>query len=328
MHSTKKRIGAMVGASVVAFTLTTIAHAQPKQPSAAAKDTARTLLLDCRAKTAKKDLEGALKSCEGAHSIMGVPTTGLELAKVKEAMGRLVEARETALEVVRFDNSGNNTAFSDAQAEANKLSHDLEKRIPSLVITVSGLPSGKTARVVVDSDEVPAAALSLPFRVNPGDHTIVASAPDLPDATRTVSVKEGQSIPVEFDLAASSSQDKPSPGRNIPTWAWIVGGVGLVGAAGAVYFGIDFADTKDRVDRDCPNDQCNATYTTEEAKALQSHWNQALGLTVASGAIGAACLGAAIYGFASAPKKDAATATRIVPWIGRDVSGIVFSGSF
>lgn len=318
----------MVGASVLGFALAGVAHAQPKQPSAAAKDTARTLLVDCRSKFGKKDLEGALKSCEGAHSIMGVPTTGLELAKVKDAMQRLVEARETALEVVRFDNSGNNAAFSEAQTEANKLAQDLEKRIPSLVISVSGLPSGTSARVVVDADEVPAAALSLPFRVNPGDHTVVASAPNMPDATRTVSVKEGQTVPVEIDMSATGSQDKPSPGRSIPTWTWIVGGVGVVGAVGAVYFGLDFADTKERVDRDCPNDQCNATYTTEEAKALQSHWNQALGLTVASGVVGAACLGAAIYGFASAPKKDPATAARVVPWIGRDTAGIVFRGSF
>ena len=43
---------------------------------------------------------------------MGVPTTGLDLAKVQQAMGLLLEARETALEAVRFDNSANNAAFA------------------------------------------------------------------------------------------------------------------------------------------------------------------------------------------------------------------------
>lgn len=304
------------------------AHAQPKQPSAAAKDTARTLLLDCRDKFGKKDFDGALKSCQGAHSIMGVPTTGLDLAKVQQSMGLLVEARETALEAVRFDNSMNNPAFAQAQSEANKISQDLEKRIPSLVLSVSGLPAGTTARVVVDNDEVPDAALSLPYRVNPGTHTIVASAKDVNDVKKTVTVEEGQSVPLEISMAQGAAEpDKPSPGRNIPVWAWVAGGVGFVGAVGAVYFGVQFADTKERVDRDCPNNQCNDTYTKDEAVALQSQWNKDLALTVVASSVGAIGIGAAIFGIVTAPKNPQ-TATRITPWIGKGSSGVMFSGSF
>lgn len=332
MHLTMKRIGALLGVGALTITLTNVSHAQPKQPSAAAKDTARQLLLDCRDKFGKKDFDGALKSCQGAHSIMGVPTTGLDLAKVQEAMGKLVEARETALEVVRFDNASNNAAFTQAQADSNKIAQDLEKRIPSLVISISGLPSGVDAQVKVDSEEVPAAAISLPFRVNPGEHKVVASAKDLKDVSQTVTVSEGQTRPVELNMATGGDQepDKLSPGRKIPIWAWVVGGVGVVGAAGAIYFGVDFGNTQDKVARDCPKNQCNSDYTPQQAQDLQSHWNQALTLTVVSSAVGAACLGAAIYGFASAPKKTDApeSATRITPWIGRDVGGVVLSGSF
>ncbi len=330
MHLTTKRIAAFLGYCVLTFALTNVAHAQgPKQPSAAAKDTARTLLLDCRDKFGKKDFDGALKSCKGAHSIMNVPTTGLDLAKVQQAMGLLVESRETALDAVRFDNSANNAAFSQAQAEANRIAQDLEKRIPSLVITVSGLPSGTSARVVVDSDEVPAAAMALPFRVNPGEHTIIASAKDLNDAKRTVTVSEGQTTTIDMLMSNSAAQepDKPSPGRKIPVWVWPVGGLGLIGAGGAVFFGLDFAETKENVDRDCPDNQCRAEYTTQQAQDLQSHWNRSLALTVVTSTVGAACLGAAIYGIVTAPKKTE-TATRITPWIGGGVGGAVLSGSF
>lgn len=334
MHLTTKRIAASVALGswfcVLTFALTNVARAQGgKQPSAAAKDTARTLLLDCRDKFGKKDFEGALKSCKGAHSIMNVPTTGLDLAKVQQAMGLLVESRETALEVVRFDNTTNNAAFAQAQAESNKIAQDLEKRIPSLVITVSGLPSGTEARVVVDADEVPPAALSLPFRVNPGEHTVVASAKDFNDAKRTLTVSEGQTTKIDMLMSNGTAEepDKPSPGRKIPVWVWPVGGLGLIGAGGAVFFGLDFAETKETVDRDCPNNQCSAKYTEQQAQDLQSHWNRSLVLTVVTSTVGAACLGAAIYGIVSAPKKTE-TATRITPWIGGGVSGAVLSGSF
>jgi len=308
--------------------LGSVGHAQQKQPSAAAKDTARTLLLDCREKFGKKDFEGALKSCQGAHSIMGVPTTGLDLAKVQQAMGLLVEARETSLEAVRFENSANNPAFAQAQAEANKIAQDLEKRIPSLVLNVSGVPSGSTARVFVDKDEVPDAALSLPYRVNPGEHKITVSAKDVNDVKKTVTVVEGQTLPVELAMGHTETEpEKPTPSRNIPVWAWVAGGVGVVGTVGAIYFGVQFGDTKERVDRDCPNNQCNDTYTKDEAAALQSQWNKELALTVVASSVGAIGIGAAIFGIASAPKSTE-SATRITPWIGRGTTGIVFSGSF
>jgi len=312
---------------MVTFVFANVVHAQGvKQPSAAAKDTARTLLVDCREKFGKKDHAGALKSCRGAHSIMGVPTTGLDLAKVQQAMGLLVEARETALEAARFDNSTNNAAFAQAQAEANKIAQDLDKRIPSLVITVSGLPSQMTPRVVVDSDEVPAAAMSLPFRVNPGERTIVASAKGFADAKRTTTVSEGQTVSIDL-LMRPPVVEKPGAGRNIPVWTWVAGGVGVIGAAGAVFFGLEFANTQDRVTRDCPDNQCSSNYTTQEALDLEADWNRALALTIVSGTVGAACLGAAVFGIATAPKK-AETTARILPWIGRDVGGAIVQGSF
>ncbi len=325
------RFGACVALATLVFALPQQVHAQgAKQPSASAKDTARTLLVDCRSKFGKNDFDGALKSCQGAHSIMSVPTTGLDLAKVQQAMGLLVEARETALEAVRFDNSTNNAAFAQAQTEANQIAQDLEKRIPSLVLSVSGIPLNTNVRVLVDADEVPTAAMSLPFRVNPGERKVTASAEGFGQTKRTIKVTEGQTVPVELDLSVGSDQgaDKPSGGgRKIPVWAWAVGGVGVLGVGAGVYFGIEFKDTQDTVSRDCPNNECKPSYSDAKAQALQSQWNRNLTLTIVSSTVGAACLGAALYGIVTAPKKDATTA-RVVPWIGRDVGGAMFIGAF
>ena len=86
------------GSALLAWPLA--AHAA--EPSASDRDTARALVIDGRAKLAAKDHEGAYKAFKAAHAIMGVPTTGLDLAKAEEALGLLVEARTTALDVTRM----------------------------------------------------------------------------------------------------------------------------------------------------------------------------------------------------------------------------------
>ncbi|MRG95606.1 PEGA domain-containing protein [Polyangium spumosum] len=347
MRQTPSRLGAAATIVALGLSLSGAANAQGKQPSAAAKQTARQLLVDCRAKLAANKLPEALKDCQGAHAIMGVPSTGLDLARVHEAMGRLVEAREIALEVTRFDNAAGNDAFATAMTEAEALAKALEPKIPSLVINVSGPPEGAKITVKVDAETIPQAAISLPYKVNPGEHTVMVSTPGFGQAQQKVSVTAGQTRAVDVTLrpATGDGADVVDPfgepddlsstagteggGRQIPVWAWIAGGVGLVGAGVAVGFGLSFADAQETVSRDCPNNACNESYTQQEAQALQARWNRTLGLTVAGSVVGAAGIGAAIYGIVTAPKKgEAAPKAGFVPWIGPSGVGASAFGHF
>src|SRR5271155_3196834 len=69
-----------------------VAHAQP---TAADRETARTLLQQGREPRERGNQAEALKRFKGAYEIMHVPTTALELARAQVALGRLVEARDT-----------------------------------------------------------------------------------------------------------------------------------------------------------------------------------------------------------------------------------------
>lgn len=343
MRQKEARIGILAALAAVSLVLgpSAPARGQPKQPSAAAKDTARNLLIQCRKQFAEKNLEGALKSCQGAHAIMGVPSTGLELAKVQKARGQLVEARETALEVSRFDNAQNNPTFTQAQAEATTLAEELAKEIPSLVIDVQGPPKGAAIEVQVDAEAIPAAALSLPLRVNPGAHTVTASASGFAQARQQVEVKEGQTKNVTITVVPASAGGKADvrdpwsnteearegSGRKIPVWAWVAGGVGLASAGAAVFSGLAFSDARSTVARYCPDNQCKPEVTPDAAAQYKSDWNLTLGLTVATSVVGAAGLGAAVYGIVTAPKADA-KAARVVPWVGPGVSGLSALGQF
>lgn len=347
MRHRQTRIGVLATSSAVAFLLSQSALGQgAKQPSAAAKDTARTLLLDCRKQVVDKNLDAALKSCQGAHAIMGVPSTGLELAKVFEAKGKLIEARDTALEVQRFDNTTNNTTFTQAQEQATELAQALNKRIPSLIINVAGPPKGVEIEASVDGENLPVAALSLPLRVNPGGHTVLASARGFAQMSQQAEVAEGQTKTVDFTLksvtasankaevsdpwSAKADTTTPSPNekqRSVPAWAWIAGGVGVVSAGAAIYFGIAFGDAQDTVRTACPNDACPPDISPTTAEQYQSDWNRTLGLTVATSVLGAAGLGVAIYGIVSTPKNEP-KAARIVPLVGPSIGGVMAIGSF
>jgi hypothetical protein len=50
------------------------------EPSPGEKETARALMDEGDRKLSKQDLRGALQAYQGADQIMGVPTTGLEVA--------------------------------------------------------------------------------------------------------------------------------------------------------------------------------------------------------------------------------------------------------
>ncbi|TKC96401.1 PEGA domain-containing protein [Polyangium fumosum] len=343
MRQTQARLGATATIVALGLSLSGAAEAQGKQPSAAAKQTARQLLVDCRAKLGANKLAEALKDCQGAHAIMGVPSTGLDLARVHEAMGHLVEAREVALEVTRFDNTAGNAAFATAMTEAEALAQSLEPKIPSLVINVSGPPSGAEITVKVDAETIPQAAVSLPYKVNPGEHTVIVSAAGFGQRAEKVQMTIGQTRTVDITLRpAAGGEDVVNPfgtpdealsegegGRQIPVWTWIAGGVGLVGAGVAVGFGLSFSDAQETVSRDCPNNACNDTYTPAQAQALQAKWNRSLGLTVAGSVVGAAGIGAAIFGIVTAPKKGApAPSTGFVPWIGPSGVGASAFGHF
>src|SRR5215510_7452879 len=66
-------------------------------PGAAERETARGLLAEGDRLHAAGDLRGALSCFKSAHAIMGIPTTGLDVAEVEAELGMLVEARSSAM---------------------------------------------------------------------------------------------------------------------------------------------------------------------------------------------------------------------------------------
>jgi len=169
------------------------------QPSAGEKETARALVLSGREKRRSGELQGSLDDFEKAHKIMGVPTTGIELGKAQIAVGLLVEARTTLLDVVRFrERADDPDAFKRARREAKPLADSLLSRLATVTLAMSGVPSGVTPKVTIDG--VAAAGVTGPQKINPGKHEIVVTVGD-EEKRATVEIAEGGSEEVKLGFS-------------------------------------------------------------------------------------------------------------------------------
>jgi hypothetical protein len=127
-------------------------EAMAQQPAPQDRETARTLMQEGDAKADAKNYSGALDAYRKAHAIMGVPTTGIEVARMLALLGQRAEAREVALSVAAMAPVPNEPQpFAEARIAAQKLADELaEPAVP----------------IAPKVDATPRAA---PVEVNPGE---------------------------------------------------------------------------------------------------------------------------------------------------------------
>jgi len=326
------------------------------EPTAADRETARSLMSEARELREKGHMQDALKRFKAADDIMRVPTTGLELARTQASMGLLLEARDTIANIRKLPSSPSDPEpFKEARAKAEELDNSLETRIPALTIVVQGAAEGETPTIVVDGSQLAAAVAGLPRRVNAGRHTVVVRTPTT-QGERTVDVKEGERKDVEVTLSAASKTLEVTPplgetppaqaehpsepseatshGPTALTFVGIAaGGAGLV--LGAVTGLLSMSKTSS-LKTECPRSVCtSANALSDRSSAYTLATVSDIGFVVAG--VGAAVAittlvvgheSSAAPAGQSAPEAPAEgqpapqSRLRIVPWIGLGSAGV------
>jgi hypothetical protein len=225
-------------------------------PTASEKETARALVLNGRKKLKDGDSQGALDDFAAAHAIMNVPTTGREVGLAQMELGRLLEARDIFLSVVRMPlERGEPPAFRAARKEAKQLADELAPRIPSVRISLKG-DAAEGASVRIDDEPVPEESIGVAFKVNPGEHEIVAGNGDIEQRV-TIDVVESETEDVTLELSRPPvAEEEPSD----PTLLIAMGasfGLAAVGvivgsATGAVSLGAVHSASRQCVMGRCP----------------------------------------------------------------------------
>jgi hypothetical protein len=334
-------------------------HAAWGDATAADRETARSLMQEGRGLRDQGDVKGALKKFQSANEIMHVPTTYLEVAQTQVALGQLIAARDTIAELRKAGAQGNEPdAFKRARDKADELDAGLEVRIPSLTVVVSGGPEGVTPSLTIDGAQVPQAAATVPRKVDPGHHVVVAKAGG-GEGTKEVDLGEGEQKQVEVVLSSGSTggggegeetpkeqapegavSDNTSHGPTAVTWAGIgVGGAGII--VGAITGLMSMSKTSS-LQNECPGKRCTSQGAVNDLNSANSLATISTVGFVVGGVGGGVALASILMGHSAEPAPKPATtdqsepearpasepetSLRVSPWIGLGSAGV--SGSF
>ena len=336
----------MKPASRIAAALT-IAVALASTPAfaqtAEERETARQQFEDGKKKRDSGDKEGALASFKAADALMNVPTTKLAVARAYLALGRLVEARDAAFRVSQIPvEKKEPQPFADARAASAKLADDLAKRIPSVTLSLTGVPSDDEADITIDGVAVPPAAASAPRKVNPGKHQIVAKLKERDDGTvnKEFTIAEKEEKKIDVDLTELGKKPKkvavvapaepkptttieppaPPPEKKTSPLVWIGGGLAIAGAGVGTAFGLMSMSDKATADESCREGKC----PPQAHDALDSANQNALISTIGFASAGVG-VGVAVVGLFLSTSSKSQTA-RVTPFVSASAAGLY--GSF
>ncbi|MCE7894423.1 MAG: PEGA domain-containing protein [Sorangiineae bacterium PRO1] len=310
------------------------------EPTAADRETARALMKEGDRYSNEGDAAQALRAYQAAHGIMNVPPTGMAVVRAFTQLGRLVEARDVALQVIRSSvQHGESPVFAKARQEAAAAARDLEARIAGLVVRVEG------ARVVIDGAVLADGAVGLVRKLDPGKHVVVVSAPGHEEVRLEVTLAEGETrelSPTLVRIPEPDAPSKPPPARTAkaqvepappaaerqPTssgrWLMIGGASAAVaGVAVGSITGIMAIQRSSDLRSSCPSSGC--------PPSRQDDYDSAARLATVSNvafAVGAVGIGVGVSGYFLSSSEPAARGSRSSVWPVAGLGALGLEGRF
>ncbi|MGH7283165.1 MAG: hypothetical protein ACRELY_16690 [Polyangiaceae bacterium] len=153
----------------------------------------------------------AIEKLERAEKLFHAPTTLERLGECKVEVGRIVDGTEDLQRVVKEDlPSGAPAAFTAAKTRAQGVLKKALPRIAHLRLHVS-VPGDAKATVLMDGNSYPDAELDGDRPVDPGTHSLAATADGMIKAETTVTLGDGDSKSSELKLTPDPNAPKPVP---------------------------------------------------------------------------------------------------------------------
>jgi hypothetical protein len=315
----------------------TLSHAALAAPTPQDRERARALMDAGDARFEAKQYAAALEQYRAADEIMGVLTTGIEVGRTLERLGKLVEARDVLRRVSEYPSRPDEPKpFSTARQRADRLLADIAPRIPRVTLDHLGLPEGVVPEVTWDGQHLDPAKLGGYLEANPGAHRAVGVATGFPDVVRDVKLAEGQALQVTLQFAPAAPVAAPttgaaaapvlaagpaatSPGR--PTLFWVGLGVAAAGVAAGSATGVYSLSLTQSAKKHCDGNSCSpeAQGDIDSAKTFANVANVAF-------AVGAAGLGVAAWQFFAHPTSEKDSAAKLQASFGP--GSVAVSGTF
>jgi len=336
--------GALSG--LLALALLVGAGSRPAQAqSPADKSAAESLFDDARRKLDAHDYLAASKSLEASQRLDPGIGTLLYLGECYEKLGRAASAWATFREAASLARAAGQL---DREAVALRRATALEPALPRLAVNVAAGNDGPGFALRRDGEPVSKAIWGASVPIDPGEHTLEATAPGKTRWSTKVTLKPG-AAPVDVQIpvletdplqAAADAKAKRAAavvkgGRPASFWSVqrtigvALGGAGLVGVGLGTYFGLKAGTLNKDANAACrPEDptKCMALGVSLGADAKQA----ALGSTL-SLAIGGAAVAGGVIVFLTAPSpRSATTALRVhaAPGLVAGEPGLLLGGQW
>jgi hypothetical protein len=287
------------------------------------------------------------------------PATGtlLNLAVCHEEEGKLATAW------VEF-NAALSGSRHDHRADREQLARDhiavLEPRLTHVTVTVPDTARVSGLEVKLDGSTVGEAAWGVQTPVDPGAHTIVASAPGRRSWSSTFDVKVGAAqktlqipvlamspslaapVAVVTPVAAPVAELAVPPPRvevhapstsGLRTAAYVVGGVGVAALGVGAVFGLRAFSKWSERNANCPNKMCNSTAVADYNAANTASLISDIGVGVGLAAVATA----AVLWVRSRPTETSAisgssvsstTSLALSPTLDRGGGGLALAGAW
>jgi hypothetical protein len=325
---------------------------------------ARKLFTEAVADEDARRYDTALEKFRRVAAVKDTANVRYRIATCLEGLGRVSEALRNYETAVRLGEG--DKASADAVRASTARSAELDRTVPRLTIVLpDSAPAGTDVRV--DDAPVDAATLRAPIPLDPGHHTIAATAAgDLPFRTG-VTLPEGGRVTITIALepippppptavsaggtglgapgaSASPSGSAPhaggeptEPAQPSRTGAYIALGVGGALAAGSVISFLLVNANNSTINKDCSAQGQGGALTCPSS--LQSEVNTArnaaltervLGYGLGGGAIVALGIGAWLLWSAapsSAPAGSAKQSVRVAPVVSEHGAMVVVGGA-
>jgi hypothetical protein len=187
---------------------------------------AETLFNDALALVEAGSWAAGCPKFEQSFALFPSRSTTIRIARCQAHEGKIATAWEEYQRALRVDDPEPDAERQrDLMAIAAAEAKALEPRLPRLRVVIASLPAG--ARVQRDGLSLPKDALGQSFPIDPGRHEVTAAAPGYRGETRSVLLREGETVTVEMTLVHASP----------PATGWLMpAGIGLA-VAGAVGLG-------------------------------------------------------------------------------------------
>lgn len=272
------------------------------------------------------------------------PGTGtlLALALCHEGSGQTASAWREFHEVVVASQKGR----SDWAALAERHAKGLERLLSTVTVSVPA-ESRSQVHIRIDGDEVTVATWASPIPMDPGDHSIEASAPGTATwkstfhvgpvgDTQVLAVPPLAPLPAAVAtapvaLAAPAPAPEPPVSKGMGTRhtvGWVVGSAGAVALAVGGGFGAYALMKRGDATSLCPMSPCpNGTGVSDNNQAVTAAWVADFGI-----GLGLVGIGTAAYLLLThtdprpSPTAAASSRVHIVPSVGPGVTGLSLAG--